>query len=242
MVMTQVAITEVIAEHRRRRNRLRDSLKLRPGARPRIAVEESPATGNFEDFDTDIPLDSQVLRRNLPGDFTRLTHHRGFISAVNQFAIGGPIKIRRTSGQRSRQTHLKAHRVRYLVPAAQFAKYLIGVNRPSRVAQVAEFERVNSRSHPEDPVVGIVSSEAVGGLRAANRFNCRMLIEDADSLTLDPTLAYTDLAVGESLEMITENRGAGLEHFFGGFARHAADKQDVRFGDYVADDYARQIR
>src|SRR5580658_3266304 len=188
MVMTQVAITEVIAEHRRCRNRLRDSLKLRPGARPGIAVEDSSATGNFEDFDTDIPLDCQVLRRNLPADFTRLTHHRGFISAVNQFAIGGPIKIRRTtSGQRSRQTHLKAHRVRYLVPAAQFAKYLIGVNRRSRVAQVAKFERMNSRSHPEDPVVGIVGSEAVGGLWAADRFNCRMLIEDADRLTLDPT-------------------------------------------------------
>jgi hypothetical protein len=30
--------------------------------------------------------------------------------------------------------------------------------------------------------------------------------------------------------MITENRGAGLEHYFGGFAGHAADEQDVRFG------------
>src|SRR5580704_15035092 len=166
MVMTQVAITEVIAEHRGRRNRLRDSLKLRPGARPGIAVEDGSATGNFQDFDTDIPLDCEVLRRNLPADFTRLTHHRRFISAVSQFAIGGPIEIRRTSGQRCRQTHLKAHPGRYLVPAAQFAKYLVGVNRPSRVAQLAQFKRVDSRSHPEDPVVGVVSSKAadVGGL------------------------------------------------------------------------------
>src|SRR5208283_2508428 len=224
MPMAEVAVTEMVAEHRRSGNRCREALELRGGTRPGITRQERHIRGNFENFDTDVPLKREVLCGNLPADRGHFAHHGRLVGAINGLAIARLVEEGRAAAKRSRKTHLKAHAGRYFISPAQFAKYLVGLKCPARIAELAEFEHLDSGFQSKYPVVSIVRGKSILRVRTADRFQRGMAIEDQLRLTLNPTFARANFAVRERLQMRPEDGRAGFEYLFGGFTRHAADQ------------------
>src|SRR6267378_6429399 len=68
MAMSEVAITEMIAKPYARGNCTCDAIELRRRSRNRITRKSDRSGNDFENLDADVPLDREILMRDLPAD------------------------------------------------------------------------------------------------------------------------------------------------------------------------------
>src|SRR5579875_1685638 len=185
------------------------TLPHRLGPRPRIVLAR-----RLEQIGADIELDREVFGRYSFDDLIDLAPQHFLVCRLDRRMIGGIAEKEKGGILREWKRELKTNALRDRSFVARFAERLIRLNRLFGVAQLVEMQARHAGLQLEAEDV-VHAGRLPSMLRLHQRDDRWMAVKGLVSDEDDPPHPYADFAVGQTRDIIAQQRPAGFEHFFG---------------------------
>ena len=194
-----------------------DNLVVRNIARYRVARLAVPD----HHLVADVPLDAEVLVRDVPDQRRDLGDHGFFVSRLDRGQRGGHDN-RTDHGKRRRQADLETDIFRQRAVLARGDKVEIGGARLARITELAEFHiRRRDAFGQRQQRKFIGRADGAGRIRPQERAGAQQRI-----LPADPQFAAADFAVGNAAQMRAEHFADGCENLIDRVEADAADQMN----------------